>query len=221
MITALLAAKGGVGTSVVAALLAQALAVNGREVLLVDLGGDQPAIFGFDDPDGPGVSDWMTQGSASDAAALRRVEIDASDRLAVLPLGSEPDVRVGAAALITALREQSRDIIVDAGCLAGALGPGRAVRASVAAGADRRWLVTRACYLSLRRHQHQLDVTPEAVILLREPGRALGTTDVEAAIGAPVVLEIDIDPSIARSVDAGLLAKRPSRSLVRIVSRVW
>ena len=73
----------------------------------------------------------------------------------------------------------------------------------------RNVLVTRGCYLALRR---AADLTkgpgrPDAVVLIAEAGRALGPDDVAACIGARV-LTVAHDPAIARSVDAGLLASR-------------
>jgi hypothetical protein len=52
-------------------------------------------------------------------------------------------------------------------------------------------------------------------VLIREPGRALHAADVERAVGVPVVAELDLDPAVARAVDAGLLAARLPRSLQR------
>jgi len=51
------------------------------------------------------------------------------------------------------------------------------------------------------------------VVLVREPGRALGRHDVEDALQVPVRAEIDVEPAVARAVDAGLLATRLPRSL--------
>lgn len=80
--------------------------------------------------------------------------------------------------------------------------------------ADRRLLVVRNCYLALRRAVAH-PVRPDGVVLVTEPGRALTATDVEAVLTAPVVAEIAIDPAVARTIDAGLLAARLPRTLVR------
>jgi hypothetical protein len=45
-------------------------------------------------------------------------------------------------------------------------------------------------------------------VLVSEAGRALRASDVAAVLGAPVVAEVPFDLSIARAVDAGLLARR-------------
>jgi hypothetical protein len=50
---------------------------------------------------------------------------------------------------------------------------------------------------------------------VREPGRALTRRDVEEVLGVPVRAEVDVDPAVARAVDAGLLASRLPRALER------
>ena len=73
-------------------------------------------------------------------------------------------------------------------------------------------LVTRACYLALRRAV-ATPWRPDGVVLVAEPGRALHGPDIERAVGVPVVATISHDPAVARAVDAGLLAARLPRML--------
>ena len=68
-------------------------------------------------------------------------------------------------------------------------------------------LVTRGCYLALRRAVRQA-VRPAGVVVVEEPGRALGAPEVAEVIGAPVVARVPVRPAIARPVDAGVLAAR-------------
>jgi hypothetical protein len=74
----------------------------------------------------------------------------------------------------------------------------------------RRILVTRACYLALRRAVHTLphDIRyPDAVVLIDEPGRTLTASDVAAVIGIePIIVPYDL--AFTRTVDAGLLTSR-------------
>jgi hypothetical protein len=71
-------------------------------------------------------------------------------------------------------------------------------------------LVTTACYMALRRAI--AGPTPDAVVLVLEPGRSLGAADVESVLGVePVVVQWD--PAVARAVDAGLLGARSPRPL--------
>jgi hypothetical protein len=72
--------------------------------------------------------------------------------------------------------------------------------------AMRSILVVRPCYLALRRATQS--PKPDSIIVVEEPGRALTTRDIESVIGAPVMTTVPIDPTIARSVDAGLLGTR-------------
>ena len=67
-------------------------------------------------------------------------------------------------------------------------------------------LVTRCCYLALRRAL----AAPAAddVVVVAEPGRALTSTDVASVLGLPVVATIRYEPAVARTIDAGLLASR-------------
>jgi hypothetical protein len=206
MITICWAAKGGSGTTVVAA--ARAIAVA-EPTLLVDLDGDLPAALGVTDPDRPGVHDWL----ASDAAAdrLAGLEIPLGPTRALLPTGRAgrpvtdrwPD-------LATHLRLDRREVIVDAGT--------GAPPAALLDVADHAWLVTRACYLALRAAV-QLPCRPTGVVLVDEPGRALTAADVEAALGAPVIATVLLDPAIARAVDAGLLVSRLPSAFRRCLRR--
>lgn len=66
-------------------------------------------------------------------------------------------------------------------------------------------LVTRACYLSLRR-AIGMGQNYDAIVVITEPGRALNYRDVELSLGKPVIRSIEVDPVVARLVDAGLLA---------------
>jgi hypothetical protein len=79
--------------------------------------------------------------------------------------------------------------------------------------AEQSLLVTRPCYMAIRRAQ-QSSLRPTGIVLVDEPGRALTSSDVEHALGAPVVAEVRLDPAVARAVDAGLLIARLPRSLL-------
>ena len=68
-------------------------------------------------------------------------------------------------------------------------------------------LVTRACYLALRR-AIAVSPAPDNVIVIEEPCRALDRDDVAAVLGVPVLAVIPADHGVARVVDAGLLTAR-------------
>ena len=84
--------------------------------------------------------------------------------------------------------------------------------------ADASLLVVRPCYLALRRAV-RLEATRRAagVVLVEEPGRALGTREVADVLGRPVVARIPVRDTIARAVDAGVLPTRLPEPLERAV----
>jgi hypothetical protein len=206
MLTLCWSAKGGSGTTSVAAALALA---HDRPTLLVDLGGDLGPTLGLADSDLPQLPDWF----ASDATAERLVNLERAVVPRVSLISSPEPVERGLSAerwsaLGAHLRREAltRDVIVDAGT--------GAPPASLTAGADRSLLVTRACYLSLRRAA-RIPTRPTGVVLIDEPGRSLSSHDIEAALGAPIVATILADPKIARAIDAGLMVSRLPHACVR------
>lgn len=215
MFVSLWSAKGGVGTTVVAAALAVLLAAGGDgDVLLVDLAGEVPAALGLPDPEGPGLAEWFAAGEAVPADGLGRLEQRVGPGLSLLHRGSGALPDLDRAELLAALlAAEPRPVVVDCGVL----GRGTAdddVRRALASAAPCSLLVTRACYLGLRRALAAA-VTPTGVVLLEEPGRALGPDDVEHVLEVPVVAEVPVDPAVARAVDAGLLGARVPRGLAR------
>lgn len=209
MFVAYWAVKGGAGASVVAA--AHAL-VSGAEsdTVLVDLDGDQPALLGIDEP-GAGVADWLRAGDEVPIDALDRLLVPIAGRTHLLPRGHGPLSPDRAALLATLLRHGPRRVVIDAGTR-----PVDAA-ATLAMAADRSILVTRSCYLAMRRVASS-GVTPTEIVLVEEPERALAPSDVATVCGAPVRTRVRWDPAIARSVDAGLLARRLPRRLHRSIA---
>jgi Cellulose biosynthesis protein BcsQ len=196
------AAKGGSGTTVVVAALALTIE---RPVLVVDLAGDLPMTFGLPEPGTPGVHDWLR--CDADTGQLGVLAIDVVAGVELLPAGSPPVARDHPRwhELAEALAADERVVLVDAGT-----GPPPAALVDDA----RSLLVTRGCYLALRRAA-LLEHRPSGVVLVGEPGRALGGVDVEISVGAPLLAIVRIDPAIARAVDSGLLATRLPRTIGR------
>lgn len=218
--------KGGSGVTVTAAAYAAGWARRDGPTLLVDLCGDQPAALGRPEPIGAGWTDWLaTPGGTADALGRLAVRVD--DRLSILPVGgrvSWPSDRVQL--LVAALQALPR-VVVDAGIVqdaapgvgapptgvveagmedAGVSGlPGAAVRR-----AGRSTLVVRPCYLALRRAMHASRHADD-LIVLAEPERALRARDVAEVLGLDLLTTIDVTAGIARSVDAGVLLRRPNR----------
>jgi hypothetical protein len=208
MLVACWSVKGGVGTTVIAASLALVLASRGRPgAVLADLAGDAPAVLGLPEPATPGLAGWLAAGYGVPADGLTRLEIEASPCLGVLPRGPGGLAPDRAAVLASLLDRGPRPVVVDCGTA-------ERVAAAVVGGAQRSILVIRPCYLALRRAMES-PLRPSEVVVVREPGRALSRQDIESAVGAPVRVEIEADPAVARAVDAGLMAGRLPRSLER------
>ena len=213
MYTLCWSAKGGSGTTVVAAALALSSA-RSRPTVLVDLGDDLPAALGVSAPPGPGVGEWLAAPHAS-PAALVELAVEVSPGLFLVPAGglaahgTIDDVQ--AERLAHACDRATLPTVVDAG----PHGRHRVLHAC----ATRSLIVVRPCYLGLRRAV-QLPGLATAAVVVHEPGRSLGVDDVGRALGVPVVAEIAWDPGVARAVDAGLLAHRLPSALRSAAGRL-
>lgn len=207
---ALWSMKAGVGVSTLAALLA-ASRRDGPGVLLVDLAGDQPVLLALTDPPTIGLADWLQATPDDPVEALRRLEVEVAPDFALLPLGTPPLPTDGdVESALSAWRNDDRLVIVDCGCLDTASDSA----ATIALGADVKWLVTRLCYLSVHSARHS-PIEADGVVILNEPGRVLTAATVATALGIDVALEVAVDPLVARLVDTGSLVQRIPRSLCR------
>jgi hypothetical protein len=219
MLIACWSAKGGAGTTVVAAGLGLILSAAREEgAVLADLAGDVPAVLGRAEPDGPGLTEWLAAGPTVPPDGLARLEAAVAPALWLLPRGGAPLASSERAEVLAALlASDPRPVVVDCGRIdgspAGRDGPTEVAQV-MAAAASQSLLVTRSCYLALRRYL-TVPVRPSGVVLLREPGRSLTASDVEDVVGAPVVAEVAVDPAVARAVDSGLLSQRVPRGLAR------
>jgi len=157
----LIGAKGGVGTSTVAAMYALTVARTGQPVRL----------------------------SASGPAGVE----DLATILAVPVPGPGQSVEVGPGLTLADHTAEDCTNVID----------GDTDRFSDHEGSV--YVVLRNDIQSLRR---ALDVprTTVGAILLIEAKRALGARDAADVLSYPIVAELQVDPAIARLVDAGLLA---------------
>jgi hypothetical protein len=189
-----------------------------RPALLVDLDGELPAVLGLPEPMRPGVADWL----ASDTAAshLADLLLDIAPTTWLLPWRSDarlsglpsPDRWVEFGGWLRGwANEHGGEVTIDAGT--------GTPPAPLVGCVDHALLVTRPCYLSLRRAVRAA-TRPTGVILVDEPGRALRRHEIEHALGARVEAVVAIDPAIARAVDAGLLTTRLPRSLGRDLRKI-
>lgn len=200
--------------------------------LLVDLAGEAPAVLGLPEPAGPGVADWLAATSDVPPDGLARLEVEVGEGLHVVPRGgslpSEAEAVARAEVLAAVLAADTRVVVVDCGCLAPQAAPDGAERpagaaapvvpAALAASGSIGILVTRTCYLALRRAA-ALPLRPTGVVVIEEPGRALHAADVEAVIDRPILATIPWDPAVGRAVDGGLFGSRMPRALSRALVR--
>ena len=225
MLHTLWSVKGGSGVSVTAAVLTDSFARRAGRAVLVDLAGDQPAVLGLASSAAPGVSDWLASTDAAEDA-LGRLLVEARPGRWLLPRGHATTWTTGrTSVLLGALAALRCPVVVDAGLL-GASDDGGAWTAFGArlADAGRSWLVTRPCYLAMRRYhelQHSAAAwSPDGVVVLVDGDRALRPTDVATALRLPLVAAVDLDQNVARAVDAGTLLRRRQRTLERQLRRV-
>ena len=215
--------KGGSGTSTIACACAGVLAEHHAPVSLVDLAGDQPALLGTATDPATGLADWLALGPEAPTEALARlaVDIDGSD-LVLLPLGrsaGEPErvVPTGAAgaALAMALQASGATVVADLGRAE------TAAQIAMAELADATLLVIRPCYLALRRAVQAPALRhTSGVVVVDEPGRALGVREIRDVLGLPVLARVAWRSAIARATDAGLVLVRTPDALRRPLSRM-
>jgi hypothetical protein len=212
--------KGGSGTTVVAAALALLLArTHPAGALLVDLAGDAATVLGVPEPDGPGITGWLTA-TDPDSSALARLEADCGKHLRIIGPGQTPPSFGSAPArgdlLCAALQADARPVVADCGVLRADDSGGvlASARHALAAGASHSLLVTRPCFVAIRRAL-AAPIRPSGVVLVDEVGRALRRADIEDVLGVPVRAVVDVDAAVARAVDAGLLTTRVPRGLER------
>ena len=211
MLLACWAAKGGSGTTVVAAALAAMGARRGTHVIAADLAGDLPAALGVAEPASPGIAEWLAAGPDVASDSLSRLEVAVAPNLGLIPWGGTHQFGAGDGERLAAALASHPLVVAD--CGTAPIGAAQAV----AMAADRSLLVIRPCYLALRRAL-ATPFRPSAVVLIDEAGRSLRRADVADVLGVPVVAVIPWEPGIARAVDAGLLAGRVPRALARGLS---
>jgi hypothetical protein len=190
MIIALSSPKHGTGVTTTAAMAALTLATTGPTVL-IDIAGDQHAALGLSDP----------QGHQAVAVIDHLRLIDASD------LSFDEQARI-----VTDAAGSGDHVVIDADDADHPIH-------DLLPGDTRRVWVLRPCYLALRRAM-ACTRRPDSIIVVREPQRAFTVGDIEAALGITVEATIDLDPAIARMVDAGLLAARVPRSAAHALATI-
>ena len=199
MSTLFMSPKGGNCTTVTAAAFALLSASRGVNTVLFDLCGDIPASLGMIEPSSPGINDWLSEHNEGDAETLVKSGTPLMNGLVVVHRGSKfVEGQPRWQALATTIESLPHTVVIDAGITF--------VPQEVREAVQTVTMVTRPCYLSLRRATHL--PKPHNVVVIREESRALTVNDVSHVLGVPILAEIPYNPSISRSVDAGLLPSR-------------
>ena len=184
-------AKAGQGATVTAVTLASLCAAAGQRTLLIDAStGDLPAVLGLATVQSLGLGRYLTDPHAPTVDTLA---VPVIENLDLLRLG-DPDAMPATldTGLVTGGCDRYDTVIIDAGT--------RPVTGCDSSAT--MLLVTRPCYLALRRAA-DTPLRPCGVVLINEPGRALTATDIEAVLGRPIVATILYDLAISRAVDSG------------------
>ena len=191
--------KGGNCTTVTATAYALLMAARGTHTVLIDLCGDVPAAAGMAEPTTPGINDWLSESSTSDAQTLVTLGTPFDNGLVIVHRGSsfvEGQPRLSD--LANAITTLPMNIVIDAGTT---FLPDELRRA-----VTHVTMVVKPCYLSLRRASRMQ--RPTQLFVVCEESRALTIKDVGHVLGMPVTCEIPYTSAISRAVDAGMLPSR-------------
>jgi len=203
LVLCLFSSKGGVGCSASAASLAL-LSARSAPTLLVDLRGDIDAILGLPTST-EGLSDWFSLDEPS-PDVLHRLEVAVNPGLSLLPRGScrSPARPERYRLLSRLLSGDGRRVVVD-------VGTHSVPAVALIADASASILVTRACFLALDAARR--GPIADGVLLIEEPGRVLRPSDVSAAVGVGIAVQLRWHRDVARAVDAGLLSAKLPKAL--------
>ena len=191
--------KGGNCTTVTATAYALLMAARGTHTVLIDLCGDVPAAAGMAEPTTPGINDWLSESSTSDAQALVTLGTPFDNGLVIVHRGSSfVEGQPRWSDLATAITTLPMNIVIDAGTT---FLPDELRRA-----VTHVTMVVKPCYLSLRRASRMQ--RPTQLFVVCEESRALTIKDVGHVLGMPVTCEIPYTSAISRAVDAGMLPSR-------------
>jgi hypothetical protein len=194
-----MSSKGGNCTTVTAAAFAMHQASNGIRTILVDLCGDQPAVLGLAEPQGPGINDWLAEDSNATLNDLLSLGTVINNNVLLLHRGSR--FVTGEPRWSDFAELMSSDngyVVIDAGT--------DYLPDDLRLAVHHITLVIRPCYIALRRAAHQ--TRPTDVFAINEPERALTVKDIGHVLGVPIHAEVPHSPVISRAVDAGVFPTR-------------
>ncbi len=198
-ITVCASAKGGQGCTTIAAVLAVLAAQGNQPTLLLDTRGDAAPTLGVSDP--------APAGTFAEAMANA---VEPCRHLCVATIAGD-QIDSDATSELERLTAAGHRVIVDTGTDHDVLHRFDPL-------SPQRLLVTRPCYLALRR-AIGVPFVPDHVVLISEQQRCLTERDVSLAL-ALAVTSVPYDPAIARAIDAGLLAARLPRCIANAITQL-
>ena len=96
-----------------------------------------------------------------------------------------------------------------------------AVARAVLEVSDTSIIVMRECYVALRRAvRNPLTARASGIVVVTEPGRSLGPSDLSQVLSRPVIARIPTRDSVARAVDAGTLPTRLPEPLSKAAASI-
>jgi hypothetical protein len=201
LIITLTSPKRGQGVTVTTAVIAAIIAKHGRDVHIIDRGADQQWLW----TNGTSTTDdgitsltaniTMCCTDDNDIDVVRATITAAIGRSAIV-LIDDPDNTVwdedpdGLGLWLDSRRERFGPYLV--------------------------WWVLRPCFLAFRRASCLS--RPDHLIVIHEPGRSIGTSDICQSLGVDLdnTTTIEVDAAVARTVDAGLIASHQPRSMLPV-----
>ena len=193
---AVYAHKGGQGVTTIAVALATLHARTGHRTLLLDTNNDCAPVLGIEPTRTAGLGEYC----ASLTVLLPDIVNPVTDHLDLITAGQAPlNYDCSTNGLMNGLDGLCDTVVVDL----------KAPAHPALVWIDQRVLVTRPCYLALRQAVNKRQ--PDHIVVLNEPGRALTTTDIVAALGLRVTATIPVEPATARLlIEHGHQANRDS-----------
>jgi hypothetical protein len=151
---------------------------------------------------------------------LESSDLEAAAALLGVALVAEMPIRLTGTLELASLGSRATDgcwsLVSDAGQLGSA-----AAASERAVGSLRIGVLRGPCYVALRELVGAEQPHLAGLVLCSEAGRALDRRDVEDIAGLPVLATVDVTPSVARTLDAGLAATRLARMREFAQVRRW
>jgi len=206
--------KGGAGCSTFAAALA--LSSTNQRATLIDTQGDLPSLLGMT-ANGVGVGELLKT-DEFDPGIFGNLAHKVTDNVGLISRGNialkDNISKLAVARLLEALGSEDGIVIIDVG-----VPTSRWQRLLCEEELAMHVIVTRSCYLALRRAVHS-NVSASGVIAFEETGRSLRLCDVSDVLGMSVIASVPVTASIARTIDAGIFATRRPQTLTDAATTV-